>query len=63
MKKCDDLFQAASQLKNLVQLRKDADFIIVDVHGEITSEKMALGHFFDWRSNSCCWNTYPRSYI
>ena len=47
MKKCDDLFQAASQLKNLVRLRKDADFIIVDVHGEITSEKMALGHFFD----------------
>ncbi|MBO6486739.1 MAG: TIGR00282 family metallophosphoesterase [Pelagibacteraceae bacterium] len=47
MKKCDDLFQAASQLKNLVRLRKDADFIIVDIHGEITSEKMALGHFFD----------------
>ena len=47
MKKCDDLFQAASQLKNLVRLKKDADFIIVDIHGEITSEKMALGHFFD----------------
>ena len=23
------------------------DFIVVDFHGEITSEKMAMGHFFD----------------
>ena len=27
--------------------KKDADFIIIDIHGEITSEKMALGHFLD----------------
>ena len=28
-------------------LKKDVDFLIVDFHGEITSEKMAAGHFFD----------------
>tara|TARA_Y100000817_G_C16820888_1_gene528820 strand:+ start:114 stop:926 length:813 start_codon:yes stop_codon:yes gene_type:complete len=47
MKKCDDIFEAAVKIKNSIKLKKDADFIIVDVHGEITSEKMALGHFFD----------------
>ena len=28
-------------------LKKDVDFLVVDIHGEITSEKMAAGHFFD----------------
>ena len=28
-------------------LKKDYDFLVVDFHGEITSEKMAMGHFFD----------------
>ena len=28
-------------------LKKDVDFLIIDFHGEITSEKMATGHFFD----------------
>ena len=23
------------------------DFIVIDIHGETTSEKMALGHFLD----------------
>ena len=30
-----------------IKLKKDADFIIIDIHGEITSEKMALGHCLD----------------
>ena len=47
MKKCDDVFQAAKNFINTVQLKKDADFIIVDMHGEITSEKMAMGYLFD----------------
>jgi metallophosphoesterase (TIGR00282 family) len=29
------------------QLRKEARIIVVDVHAEATSEKMALGHFLD----------------
>ena len=28
-------------------LKEDVDFLVVDFHGEITSEKMAAGHFFD----------------
>ena len=37
-------------LLNLLQKKKkskDYDFLIVDFHGEITSEKMAVGHFMD----------------
>ena len=33
-------------LKKII-LKKNTDFLIIDLHGEITSEKMALGHFFD----------------
>jgi len=47
MKKCEDVFQSAKQFIQIVKLKRDADFIIVDIHGEITSEKMAMGYFFD----------------
>ena len=30
-----------------MKLKRDVDFLFVDFHGEITSEKMAAGHFFD----------------
>ncbi len=47
MKKSEDVFQAAKKFSETIKLKKDADFIIVDMHGEITSEKMAMGYFFD----------------
>ena len=47
MKKSDDVFEAAKKFIENVKLKKDADFIIVDIHGEITSEKMAMGYLFD----------------
>ena len=47
MKKCEDVFEAAKKFIQTVKLKRDADFIIVDLHGEITSEKMAMGYFFD----------------
>ena len=50
MKKCDDVFESAKQFVEKIKLKKDADFIIVDIHGEITSEKMAIGHFFDGKA-------------
>ena len=50
MKKCDNVFQAAKKFIQMVQLRKDADFIVVDMHGEITSEKMAMGYLFDGKA-------------
>jgi metallophosphoesterase (TIGR00282 family) len=50
MKKCDDVFEAAKKFIEEVRLKKDADFIVVDMHGEITSEKMAMGYLFDSRA-------------
>ena len=50
MKKCDDVFAAAKKFIENVKLKKDADFIVVDMHGEITSEKMAMGYLFDGRA-------------
>jgi len=47
MKKCDDVFEVAKNFIQKVKLKKDADFIVVDMHGEITSEKMAMGYLFD----------------
>ena len=50
MKKCDDAFEAAQRFILNHKLKKDYDFLIVDFHGEITSEKMAMGHFFDGKA-------------
>ncbi len=50
MKKCEDVFQEAKKLIQNIQLKKNADFIVVDMHGEITSEKMAMGYFFDGKA-------------
>ena len=47
MRKTEDVFQEAIKLKKKMILKKDVDFLVVDFHGEITSEKMAAGHFFD----------------
>ena len=50
MRKTEDVFEIAKKIKDKIVLKKNADFIIVDFHGEITSEKMAMGHFFDGAS-------------
>ena len=50
MKKCDDVFESAKKFVQTVKLKREADFIIVDIHGEITSEKMAMGYFFDGKA-------------
>jgi 2',3'-cyclic-nucleotide 2'-phosphodiesterase len=47
MKKTEDVFQTAKGIRKKLVLKKDVDFLVVDFHGEITSEKMAMGHFFD----------------
>jgi metallophosphoesterase (TIGR00282 family) len=47
MRKTDDVFQTAKEISKKLVLKKNVDFLIVDFHGEITSEKMAIGHFFD----------------
>ena len=50
IKKCEDVFMAATMFKNKYKLKSDYDFLVVDFHGEATSEKMAIGHFFDGKA-------------
>ena len=47
MRKTEDVFKIAKEISKKIILKKNVDFSIVDFHGEITSEKMAIGHFFD----------------
>jgi metallophosphoesterase (TIGR00282 family) len=47
MKKCEDVFEISKNFLKKNQLKKDYDILVVDFHGEITSEKNAIGHFFD----------------
>ena len=50
MKKCDDVFENSTNFINKYKLQEDFDFLVVDFHGEITSEKMAIGHLFDGKA-------------
>jgi len=50
MKKCEDVFEVAKKFIQKIKLKRDADFIIVDLHGEITSEKMAMGYMLDGKA-------------
>ena len=50
MKKCNDVFEVAKNFLDKYELKKDYDFLVVDFHGEITSEKNAIGHFFDGKA-------------
>ena len=47
MKKCEDVFFKSKEFLEKNKLTENYDFLIVDFHGEITSEKMAIGHVFD----------------
>jgi len=47
MRKTDDVFKIAKNISKKLILKKNVDFLVVDFHGEITSEKMAIGYFFD----------------
>jgi metallophosphoesterase (TIGR00282 family) len=47
MKKCEDVFEEAKKFMIKNRLKDDYDLLVVDFHGEITSEKNAIGHFFD----------------
>ena len=47
----DDPFAAVDAQLNACPLGEGADAVIVDVHAEATSEKMAMGHFCDGRAS------------
>ncbi len=46
----DDPFAAVDQAVSEVAMPGDADAIVLDFHGEATSEKMSMGHFLDGRA-------------
>ena len=50
MKKSDDVFIKSKNFLDENKLKDKYDFLIVDFHGEITSEKMAIGHLFDGKA-------------
>ena len=50
MKKCDDVFETSKKFIEKYRLKDDYDILVVDFHGEITSEKNAIGHFFDGKA-------------
>ena len=47
MKKCENVFESIKKFNSQNKLKENYDYLIVDFHGEITSEKMAVGHFMD----------------
>ena len=51
MKKCDDVFEISEKFMKQNKLKQDYDLLIVDFHGEITSEKNAIGHYFDGKAS------------
>ena len=48
MKKCDDVFETSKKFINEYQLKEDYDILVIDFHGEITSEKKCNRTFFRW---------------
>lgn len=54
----DDPFSTMDQILKKHPLGGQAHAIIVDVHCEATSEKMAMGHFCDRAGQPCGWNPY-----
>ena len=47
----DDPFAAVERELSACPLAEGADAIVVDIHAEATSEKMAMGHFCDGRAS------------
>ena len=57
----DDPFAAIERELAACPLDRGADAIIVDMHGEATSEKQAMGHFCDGARQSGGRHPYPRA--
>lgn len=51
MESLDDPFQAADKLCKAYRLGKDVNAILIDFHGEASSEKQAMGYFCDGRAS------------
>lgn len=51
MEPVDDPFAAVADALSACPLREGADAVVIDIHAEATSEKMAMGHFADGRAS------------
>jgi metallophosphoesterase (TIGR00282 family) len=49
MELLDDPFQAMQALLERYKLKRDVDVILVDLHGEASSEKQCMAHYLDGR--------------
>ena len=47
MQKTDNVFDKIPDILENLKLKKNVDFSLVDIHGEASSEKMALGNALD----------------
>lgn len=47
----DDPFALVEAELSRISLGRNAQFVLIDIHGEATSEKMAMGHFADGRAS------------
>ena len=52
MQKSRNVFSVAKIIIKKIILKKNVDFVIVDVHGEFAGEKMAIGHLYDGKVTS-----------
>ncbi len=51
MRDVNDPFQAIEQITQKYTLGKDYNALIIDIHGEATSEKVAMGFFLDGKAS------------
>jgi 2',3'-cyclic-nucleotide 2'-phosphodiesterase len=51
MEPLDDPFASVERELEAAPLRQVADAVVIDIHAEATSEKMAMGHFCDGRAS------------
>ncbi|PPR35707.1 MAG: hypothetical protein CFH26_00392 [Alphaproteobacteria bacterium MarineAlpha6_Bin4] len=51
MQPLDDPFESVRKILNEKKIGKDVSAIIIDIHCEATSEKMAIGHEFDGKAS------------
>ena len=61
MKKCENVFEEIRKVEKKIILKKNVDFLIIDFHGEITSEKMAIAHYYDGKA-TCIVGTHTHMY-
>ena len=50
MRKANNVFDVCKKIEEKIILKKNVDFIVVDFHAEVTSEKTAMGHFLDGKA-------------